>query len=627
MLTKGALQKIYDGAKSQTFQPIVQILKLVKNSRYFGAYISDGDHYTQSLCSLDANNLMDEVQENLIVSLSNYNVVIRNNIKLITISKLDIIQLDWEKIGEPVALEVKVNPQTIKSLEVPDPSPPLIAKTNPEDRLERTSSEAQDQILIQTPFRNTSYFQSESRVPDNQDDSSVNFPLATNSVDDENSYTPICALSATSSDWTVKARVIEKSSVRHWDKPNNKGKLFDILIIDSRGDQVKGTFWNNSVDQFFDVIEIMKVYTFSGGNIRSYSRAYSNLSISLEIAFDKNSIIIPVLDNETIPSLTFKFVTIDRLPTFPVNSIVDIAGFTNNLGSAERIVSKKNEVLIKRTIELYDHTDHSIDITLWNDLAESTLFTDLDLKTNPIICFKNLKIRDFNKISLSSDRGMTKIFINPIGNKDANFLKEWKQKKQQIVYPSTPLTEKRDRNINAKFKTTAEIKEEWSSVLLHNNNKTDNFRIIGILGKIQNNDDRPIWYQSCLKENCKKKVSNDHNRNFYCDSCSETFETCKYRYLCNLIISDCTGYIYATAFDEAMNALLGITADDLHNLSLVNQQGAEEILARFSFRPVNALLNAKENEGRSPYRFTVKRFEDYNAESISKLLLQELRMS
>ena len=627
MLTKGALRKIYDGAKSQIFVPIVQILKLVKNSRYFGAYISDGDHFTQSLCSLDANSLMDEGQENLIVSLTNYNVVIRNNIKLITISKLEIIQLDWEKIGEPLALEVKINPQTMKSLDVPDPSPPLISQSNPEDRPERAFPEAQDSVSNQTPSRITSYIQSESRVSESQEDEKINLPPAPDSVDDENFYTPICALSATSSDWTVKARVIEKSQIRYWDKPNSKGKLFDILIIDARGDQVKGTFWNNAVDQFDSLIEIMKVYTFSGGNIRSFNRTYSNLSISLEITFDKNSMIMPVKDNQTIPFLTFRFITIDRLPTFQINSIVDVAGFTNNLGSAERIVTKKNEILIKRTFELYDHTDHSIDVTLWNDLAESSLFTDLDLKTNPVLCFKNMKIRDFNKISLSSDRGSTKIFVNPIGNADVNFLKEWKQRKQQIVYPSTPLTEKRERNFNAKFKTTAEIKEEWSSVLLHSNNKTDNFRIIGILGKIQNNDDRPIWYQSCIKDNCKKKVNNDHNRNFYCETCTETFETCKYRYLCNLIISDCSGFIYATAFDEAMNALLGISAQDLHNLSLTNQQGAEEILARFSFRPVNAILNAKENEGRSPYKFTVKRFEEYNAESISKLLLQELRMS
>lgn len=565
MLTPNSLNMIFDGAKSPGFSPIVQIISITKKENFLRVIISDGEHFSQSVLS-GSNN--DEFVEFDIVTLSEYNVANINNVKVIIVSKMQKVQPFFEIIGSPNPLERKVQEDTqIIAYNLKEPEPV---------------------------------------IPESQ-------------IDDDELYLPICALNLTSSDWTIKARIIEKSAVRSWDKPNSKGKLFDCILTDRKGDQIKGAFFNTAVDLFFDTIQEGCVYSFSGGNVRSSNKAYSSIPNDLEINFDKNSTIRKLQDDQKIPKISFNFIYIDYLPKLSINTTVDICAIVCEMSDTVKINSRNGGELVKRNLVVSDHTECSIEITLWNELAELPEFNTLDVGDRPILCFKNLKLKDFNKLSLSSERIASKVVFDSSGIKAAQFLQEWKNKKREIC-PNTPLTEKKERN--APLKTVSEIKAEWNNPLI--SNKTEYFRMIGVINKIQLSDEKPIWYQSCRR--CKKKVLNDSYGNFNCESCGNCNAECDFRFICNLNISDCSGCIYATAFDDVMASLLEMSARDFHDLSLTNLSHAQTIAFSASCKYVSLLINCKDNEGSVPYKFTIKKLDKFNPASITKLLLKDLLM-
>jgi replication factor A1 len=604
-------------------------LQIIKKDAFYTVFISDSVDYSQCICSISAHNEIDNLQEYSIIKLLEYNVTEVKHFKCIIITKIDIRSFDCNKIGEPEKLEIQAPSKSLRNSSegAKDPNPPaspMIKLIKSENDLESSKISASEGRNPQNSQSRMSFPMTENNfIPGGQSSSFSNLMVA-QQAEENNFYTPICVLSMTCFDWTIKARVLEKSDVRYWDKPTSKGKLFNVVLVDERGDQIKGTFFNNAVEMFYDVIEIMKVYTFSGGNVKNMNRAYSSLDVQFEISFDKNSVIKPMEDDDKIPSFKFNFQNIDYLPKLNINSSVDVCAILEEIGNIEEFTSKRGELLVKRNLMITDHTCHSIEVTLWNDLAKLTEFNGLDVKDCNIIVFKSIKIKDFNKISLSSDRTCTKVFINPKDNKQADFLRKWKAEKKSALL-ATPLTERRDKSRDAKLKTISEIKEEWNNVLIHSNNKTDTLKIIGILGKLMLTDEKPLWYKSCPNEKCKKKVTLDHQGFYTCETCRQTFEICKYRYLCNLTISDCTGMLYATAFDESMSALLKISAHQLYDVFMQSQTDAEDILAKIASIPVVAVLNVKEADTNTGYKFTVKRFDDYDAQSLSQLLSQEIK--
>lgn len=56
--------------------------------------------------------------------------------------------------------------------------------------------------------------------------------------------------------WTIKARVTAKHSIRHWSNERGKGKLFNMDLMDTSG-QIRVTCFKDLVDKFYDMIEVI----------------------------------------------------------------------------------------------------------------------------------------------------------------------------------------------------------------------------------------------------------------------------------------------------------------------------------------------------------------------------------
>ena len=60
-----------------------------------------------------------------------------------------------------------------------------------------------------------------------------------------NQFYPIKSINPFMREFTIKARVTSKSSVRTWNNARGQGKLFNVVLIDADGDEIQGTAFND----------------------------------------------------------------------------------------------------------------------------------------------------------------------------------------------------------------------------------------------------------------------------------------------------------------------------------------------------------------------------------------------
>jgi len=52
--------------------------------------------------------------------------------------------------------------------------------------------------------------------------------------------------------------------MRRWSNARGEGTLFSIDLLDDKGGEIRGTFFKETADKFFNMIEQGKVYILSG---------------------------------------------------------------------------------------------------------------------------------------------------------------------------------------------------------------------------------------------------------------------------------------------------------------------------------------------------------------------------
>ena len=428
----------------------------------------------------------------------------------------------------------------------------------------------------------------------------------------------------------IKARAVDKGEIRTWNKPTSTGKLFSCTLVDESA-SIRITFFNEGVDQFFNMISNGSVYYISGFSIKNANRRFSNVNNDYELSGDRETQVHLARDaaSAMLPTQRYNFVPIHVLSHKEKGSVVDLLAVVINVSDVSKITQKAtgNE-LTKKTVTIAD-TTASVELTVWNEECERFTYGP-----GTVLAMKCLRLGDFDGLSLGTTRE-TSFDASAESMPDAAKLKQW--------YASTggttvaKLTTGRKmmgdsensnfRNHGRKFLSAVE-----SERLGRTPEKTDCFECVCVPTFVRTEN---VWYDSCPK--CNKKVTPmADGRHFRCEKCNADVIP-EPRYLCSIQASDNVTTQWMTLFNEAGDVFWGMKASQLKEKSQANPTLLTQLTSQRLHVPLLLSIRAKEDRGgpnmdmaadgpqQDRVRLTVNKIQDLLVANKSERLIEESR--
>ena len=431
---------------------------------------------------------------------------------------------ELEKIGQPVAYE----PQKAEGAEDTKPQPGNIAGNNFYGNKPQAQQQQQQQRSLPSRTNGTS-------------------------GGGQGSIYPIEALSPYAHKWTIKARCTHKGDIKTWHNKNGEGKLFSVNFLDDSG-EIRATGFNDAVDTWYEVLQEGSVYYISAPcRVQLAKKQFSNVNNDYELTFEKDTVIEKAEDAEGVPQVSFNFTTLADLQTVEKDSTIDCIGVLTNVDEVSEIVSKTtSKPYQKRELTLVDNTGFSVRLTVWGKTAES-----FEARPESVIAFKGVKVSDFNgrSLSLLSSGSMT---LDPDIEQAYN-LKGWYDgsgrneqfQSHATTMPMANATSGGDRNAT---KTIAQVAAEKIGF----GDEVEWFSVKATIIYIKQEN---FAYPAC--ETCNKKVIAEDGGTWRCEKCSVSHDRPVYRYVLSVNVSDHTGQIWLSCFNDTGEQIMGMTANDL----------------------------------------------------------------
>ena len=368
---------------------------------------------------------------------------------------------------------------------------------------------------------------------------------------------PIEALSPYAHKWTIKARCTNKGEIKTWHNKNGEGKLFSVNFLDDSG-EIRATGFNDAVDSWYDVLSEGNVYYISSPcRVQLAKKQFSNVNNDYELTFEKDTVIEKAEDMEGVPQVRYNFTTIADLQTVEKDTTIDTIGILQDVGEVSEIVSKTtSKPYSKRELTLVDNTGYNVRLTIWGNTAQS-----FDAQPESVVAFKGVKVSDFGgrSLSLLSSGSMT---LDPDideafklkGWYDASGRTEQFQSHQNTMSTVGATGARQDAS-----KTIAQIRDE-------NIGMSDTAEYFNVKATIIYVKQDNFAYPACLTtqpEQCNKKVVEVNPGEWRCEKCDKTFDHPDYRYIMSVNVSDHTGQIWLSCFNEVGLQIMGMPANDV----------------------------------------------------------------
>ncbi|KAG0684537.1 Replication factor A protein 1 [Pichia californica] len=369
--------------------------------------------------------------------------------------------------------------------------------------------------------------------------------------------TTIDQLSPYQSVWSIKARVSYKGDMRTWTNSRGNGKLFSVHLMDETG-EIKATAFNQVAEKFFDIFQENSVYYISKCSLQQAKKQFSNLSNDYEINLDKDSLILPCIDDSDIPKLNFDFINLKNIQNLENNSIIDVIGIIKEIGELKQINSKATgKPYDRRDITIVDQSQIAVNIGLWNKSAR-----DFNLNNGTPVAFKGCKVNDFNGKQLSLIPSAV-IMSNP-DLPEAYKLKGWYDNEGSNENFINLRNNSSNNNNNDLISIDSilkriSIKDANDSKLGFNENP-DYFTIKATVTYIKTEN---FSYPACCSTDCSKKVIQQTNHSWRCEKCSLEFPEPDYRYILTCSVVDETGQMWLNLFNNEGITLIGCDAKTL----------------------------------------------------------------
>lgn len=414
-------------------------------------------------------------------------------------------------------------------------------------------------------------------------------------------YTLISDLSPFIEKFEFRGRCMNKSPIKEFSRNGREGKLFSATFVDESG-EIKATAFNDQVDQFYEKLQNGQLYVVSSVKIQAANKKFSNLNNDFEIFLNKETQLTPVADDKSVPEVQYSFVPINEIASRTKDSTVDVCGIITFIDELRKITSRSGVAFDKREIQVGDKSETSITVTLWNKEAE-----DFNGNVGDPIAIKAARVGEFmNQKQLSTMRTSV-ITLNPLV-REAGYAKGWYDASNgAISFKKVATDDAGEQNGERKRKPM----EVHTIKQIEEANDTESYYTIK--ATVTNVFSRPLYYAACASGHCQKKVNQDTNGDWRCDSCNQSFPEPNYRYILAFTVDDAVASngLRLSCFDEVATEMLGVPASEV---AREKEDGNEEKVNEILDRP-------KGNE----YFFKIKgRLESYNGQE--QIRYQVLRL-
>jgi replication factor A1 len=393
--------------------------------------------------------------------------------------------------------------------------------------------------------------------------------------------TPIMQINPYANRWKIKGRITDISKMKTWSNARGDGKLFSITILDKHGDDIKGTFFNDTAAKFHpeapeatQALQKGAMYTFTGGRVKVANAKWNTCKSEYEISFNNNCEIIQVQDDGDVQKVSYERFMIDQIEnTQPGYRRIDILGVVLNVDSHSTFTSKKGNELTKRELTVADESGASVRVTLWGELA----FTpDENFENNPVVLITKCNIGDYGGRSLSSAFNGSSLEFNPTFCHEMADVKGWydsggSDNVKALSNGGAGASSKGDSVENRK-----RISDIESEGLGMNAEKGDFISVKAYLSVVKTEK----WCYPADPENRKKltwDASGGDNGIWRNEVTGHEFDKPDWSYCLQCKIEDYTGTQYCTAFNRDISApaIVGFTAPELKKMQV--DSGGDEL--------------------------------------------------
>ncbi|XP_063719153.1 replication protein A 70 kDa DNA-binding subunit-like [Symsagittifera roscoffensis] len=411
---------------------------------------------------------------------------------------------------------------------------------------------------------------------------------------------PIVGLNPYQNKWVIKARCMNKGSIRNYNNAKGPGKLFNFEVADSSG-EIRITGFNDQVDKFYDMIEPEKVYLITGCSVKAANKQYNKTGHDYELTLTNGTLIEPMADDGEAPKLSYNFQTIDRLLETEPNSVVDVIGIVQSCEDCQEVTSSKTQKsFVKRELNLLDRSEKAVRITLWGGEAEKFVLDENN--PNPVMAIKGAVVKDFGGRSLSM--GVSSSFIVNPDIPEAHQLSGWFSEAASTLKVES--VSNMAGGMMGGSSQLMSIEDAREARLGMGGDKADYYTTKATFVFFKK-DGNNVLYPGC--KTCRKKLVDEGNGFYRCEKCVSSSQEFNWHSVVSANIADHSDNLWVTLFNESAELVLATDINELGRLKQLENEGTDES-ASTQYNKVFSEANFKS------YLFKIRvKMESYNDET------------